>query len=355
MGRRMTNLPRYVRRHGEGFRAVLRIEGRDVRGPTFTTPREAGDWAERLRTTPVPGMPWALQDGYDALMAELELTARPATIAYYRNHWRVLTNGESGHFDAARLVCTITPKDILKYARCRRDDGVSDSTTWKELQVLGRVLRLAKRERQIADDPLEQVPRPKIRQRRFEPLSSKTMDALLTAIRGWGGQVRTAERDADIIDLIFSSGIRLSEAARLTPADVSMDTDELRIDGKTGIRRLPIGDHIRPILARLMARAGGADRPLVGTVRILEGVFRRWQDRVEEPRLHAHALRHSFATARARAGVDPYVLRDLLGHATLKETMRYYHTQSDKMRAAMDAVPRKTNTPAEEPKATDAG
>jgi integrase len=342
MGKRTTNLPPYVRRHCGGFRAVLRMEGRELRSPTFTTPEEASQWAERARATPVPVHPWTLQDGFDAVLRELELKAsRDATIAYYRNHWRTLTREERG-FDPAALVCSVQTHEIVQYANWRKKDRVSESTLWKELQVLGRILRLAKREGQIIDDPLERVPRPKIRTRRFQPLGSETIDRLLAAIRGWSGRAaHNAERDADIIDLIFSTGIRLSEAGRLAVEDVAWDVHELRVDGKTGIRRLPIGEHLAPILARLVARAGAADQPLMGPPRAIETVLRRWSKRLQESRLHAHALRHSFATARARAGVDPYVLRDLLGHASLNETMRYYHTQGDKMRAAIDAVPRR--------------
>lgn len=353
MGKRTTGLPRYVRRHHGGFRAVLDRDGRTLRSPTFPTAVEASAWAERALRAEVPDRPWTLQDGYEAVLQELEVNARPATRTYYRNHWRELVRDEELHFDPDAPLHAITPRAIMAYAAGRKQQGISDSTIWgKELQILSRILRLAEQEGQIATNPMRKVRQPKLRHRRFDCLPAERIDELLATIRAAPGRQRFASRDADVIDLLFSTGIRRAEAVRLQVDDVDLGTGQLRVDGKNGVRHLPIGDGVRPVFERLLA--GARKGRLCGSEDTIEKLFARWAKRLGEPKLYPHAMRHSYGTAMARASVDPYVLKDLMGHETLQQTMRYYHTQSDRMRAAADAIPRRRSseaTPAASPPA----
>jgi integrase len=91
-----------------------------------------------------------------------------------------------------------------------------------------------------------------------------------------------------------------------------------------------------------------------GGVHHIAHAFRTWRVRLQEPRLHVHALRHSFATALIRAGHDVHTVMSLLGHRSLLMLSRYLHAHSAASRAAVASLRLVPETPRGAPSAVQA-
>lgn len=348
--RKSLGLPRFVRRNGSGFRSVITIDGRRVHGPTFRSPEEASAYAVHFKHGNAPTRVLTLQDGYNLLVAENEATgARESTVEFYRIVWERL----SRRWNPATGLHKVTPEGIQDYARERTggkggSPAVSASTAWKELAVLQRILSLAKKRGSLVRSPFEDVRKPRIRNVPFGVLSAARIAELVDRIRA-SDQGYQADRDADLVTLLYLTGIRRGEVGRLRVRDVQLEQDRLWIDGKTGDRYVPVSSALRPVLQRLVEGVADPEQLVIGGPRLVEKILSRWARRLQEPLLTAHVLRVSFATSLARAGTAPFVLKDLLGHESVTQTSRYYRGQSDLDRAAVEALrlgsPARAGTP----------
>jgi integrase len=329
-------LPKNVRRHSSGrFRAVVSIAGKRHVGPLRVTPVEAEHDVLLLREDldGVDGLT-TLRKGERLLIADLEARgSSPHTADYYRAHLRVLTTHGWG-LDVA--VKTITVAEVERYARKRKAAGIADSTIWgKELQALDRICRLLIQRGELATSPVRQARRPKIRTTRFGVLSAQQVADAVARIRATGK--RSSGRTAAVVSVLFLTGMRRAELSRLRVADVDEPNRRVFIRGKTGDRYVPLSDEA--LAAILVLTAGKADdRPVVGEIRTIERIVAQAQTDSQQPLLTPHVLRHSHATAAARAGVPAFTLAAILGHSDTRQTARYYHLGGAEARAAVDAV-----------------
>jgi len=160
-------------------------------------------------------------------------------------------------------------------------------------------------------------------------------------------------RDRALIELLYATGMRVSELLSLRPADVNLDASYLTCSGKGGKQRIvPIGDEAadwvrrylregRPALLgrrsspRLFVNARGAGPGLtrVGFWKILKGYAR--QAGLTRG-LSPHMLRHSFATHLLERGADLRAIQMMLGHADLSTTQIYTHVLEQRMRHIYD-------------------
>jgi integrase/recombinase XerD len=160
-------------------------------------------------------------------------------------------------------------------------------------------------------------------------------------------------RDRALIELLYATGMRVSELVSLRPSDINLEASYLTCTGKGDKQRIvPIGDeaadwvrkylrHSRPALlgkrssARLFvnARGGGPGLTRVGFWKILKGYARQaGLSRTLSP----HVLRHSFATHLLERGADLRAIQMMLGHADLSTTQIYTHVLEQRMRAVYD-------------------
>jgi site-specific recombinase XerD len=175
-------------------------------------------------------------------------------------------------------------------------------------------------------------------------LDAGEASALLESLRSW--------RDRAIAGLMLFSGLRSAEVLALAVADVDIARGWVRVTGKGGReRRVPVDAQVagwvqtyllaeRPetTAAALFVVAKGAHRGRPLTPAGLRTIFRYHRDRAGVPAAHPHALRHSFGTALAEAGVDLAVIQALLGHAHVDSSVGYIHLAPVRVRAAFDAA-----------------
>ena len=193
-------------------------------------------------------------------------------------------------------------------------------------------------------------PQPRSRLRARQPrrlprgLKPAEINAFLSSLRTW--------RDEAIAGLMLFSGLRSAEVLALDVADVDIGAGWVRVAGKGGReRRAPIDSEVAGwIQAYLLAErpdtdavalfvvAKGPHRGQRLTPAGLRTIFRYHRGKAEVPDAHPHALRHSFGTALAEAGVDLTVIQALLGHVHVDSTAGYIHLAPVRVRAAYDTA-----------------
>jgi integrase/recombinase XerC len=158
-----------------------------------------------------------------------------------------------------------------------------------------------------------------------------------------------ASRDRAMLELFYSTGMRLGELVGLAVDDVDLIADQARVRGKGKKERLlPVG---RPAVTalrqylprrdRLLAEVKGGDRRALFlsargrrlAARSVQRIVRVFLDAVSEGQdVHTHSLRHSFATHLLDAGADLRAVQELLGHASLSTTQIYTHTSVERLK-----------------------
>jgi integrase/recombinase XerD len=160
-------------------------------------------------------------------------------------------------------------------------------------------------------------------------------------------------RDRALIELLYATGMRVSELVGLRPADINLEASYLTCSGKGDKQRVvPIGDeatrwvdlYLREARPRLVgkrksprlfvnARGGGPGLTRVGFWKILKAYARQGG---LPPSLSPHTLRHSFATHLLERGADLRAIQMMLGHADLSTTQIYTHVLEQRMRSLYD-------------------
>jgi site-specific recombinase XerD len=194
------------------------------------------------------------------------------------------------------------------------------------------------------------APAPRSRLRLREPqrlprgLSREESTLLLGSLRSW--------RDRAIAGLMLLSGLRSCEVLALQVADVDIARRWARVLGKGNKeRRVPIDHDVAGVIqAYLLAErpetdstalfvvAKGPNRGQPLTPAGLRTVFRYHRERAGVPAGHPHALRHSFGTALAEAGVDLSVIQALMGHDHVDSSAAYIHLAPSLLREEFDAA-----------------
>lgn len=155
------------------------------------------------------------------------------------------------------------------------------------------------------------------------------------------------ERDAAVLELFYSTGMRLAELAGLDVADLDTYSETARVCGKGRKERLcPVGSHAMAAVQRYRAKAGVHDGPLFRgksgrriTVRAVADIVEKYHRLSGLPvRVTPHKFRHSFATHLLDNGADLRSVQSLLGHASLSTTQIYTHVSTRRMKEVYDAA-----------------
>lgn len=162
------------------------------------------------------------------------------------------------------------------------------------------------------------------------------IEEVLELINGIDSSTVAGRRDRALFDLIYSCGLRVSEATGLNLTDIHLDQGWLRVIGKGDKeRRVPFGELTFKTLSSYLDDRGLVNDPEAVFLNLKGGrLTSRSVDRLLKKRLleigvesnfSPHSLRHSFATHLLSAGADLRAIQELLGHSTLSTTQRYTH------------------------------
>ena len=209
---------------------------------------------------------------------------------------------------------------------------------------------LAARKR-LRRNPIREVQLPKIEKKLPLVLTRQQVEELLTApnreTKKRAAPVWMPLRDVAIMELFYSSGLRLSELASLDVADLDPYTESVRVFGKGRKERVcPVGLPALEAISRYRAAANVHAGPLFinkartrMSVRSVWLVLKRYVRYTSIPiSISPHKLRHSFATHMLDRGADLRSVQALLGHASLSTTQIYTHVTVERLKKAYAAA-----------------
>jgi integrase/recombinase XerD len=271
----------------------------------------------------------------DALWIEDGLA--PLTLAAYRRDL------QSYAAWLHRPLASSSEADLLAYT-AERHAGTRATTANRRLTVFKRYFRWAVREHLVASDPTLKLLAARQPLRVPKSLSEAQVEALLAA-----PDIDTALglRDRAMLELMYASGLRVSELVTLKTVQLGLNEGALRVTGKGSRERLlPFGAEAQAWLQRYLVQAraailAGAGSEALFVTRLGAGMSRQmfWrlckryalQAGVTTP-LSPHTLRHAFATHLLNHGADLRAVQMLLGHADIGTTTIYTHVARERLR-----------------------
>ena len=248
-------------------------------------------------------------------------------------------------------LAEVTPARVAGYlAGLREGDAdhppLSPASAARAVSAVRGLHRFAVREGLLADDPAREIVPPTPPRRLPKALSVPEIEAILHAA---GGDGPLALRDRALLEFLYGTGARISEAVGAAIDDLDLDDGSVLLHGKGGRSRLvPVGGYARtavsaylvrarPELVRLghgtpavfvNARGGPLSRQSAWTIlrRAAGGAG------LDPARISPHTLRHSYATHLLDGGADVRVVQELLGHVSVTTTQIYTLVTVDKLR-----------------------
>jgi integrase/recombinase XerD len=283
----------------------------------------------------------AVIEGFaDALWMERGLS--PNTLAAYQSDLRAFAlwlDRERG-----RRLAEAQRLDLLDYLALLSIQGRKPRSAARLLSCLRQFYQHLVRQGLIPEDPSARVDAPKLGRPLPRSLTESEVEALLGAPDTTDAR---GHRDRTMLEVLYASGLRVTELVTLTPSQVSLTQGVLRVMGKGGKERLvPLGEDAVGWLADFVR---GARQELLGG-RVSDFVFptsrsdcmtrqafwqliKRYaiQAGVAKP-LSPHTLRHAFATHLLNHGADLRVVQMLLGHSDLSTTQIYTHVARERLK-----------------------
>jgi integrase/recombinase XerD len=247
------------------------------------------------------------------------------------------------HAERGKLLHAAQADDINAYFAAKHASTKATSAN-RRLAVLKRFYQLALRQNRIDADPCLKMKSAKQPPRTPKTLSEAQVEALLAAP---DVNVPLGLRDRTMLELMYASGLRVSELVLLKSIELGMNEGVLRITGKGSKTRLvPFGEEARAWIERYLKEGrpailhGQADDALFVTAR--GGAMTRqmfWtlikkyalKAAINAP-LSPHTLRHAFATHLLNHGADLRVVQLLLGHADISTTQIYTHVAHERLK-----------------------
>lgn len=242
---------------------------------------------------------------------------------------------------------TINPSTIEHYlVSSAKDRALSERTVAKNLSALRSFFVYLQKQKIREDNPLELLHEARIPGDAPSFFTIEEVDLLLNSI---GDDTLLGERDRTLFELIYSCGLRISEACDLKMGDYTKGT--LRVLGKRNKMRLvPVGEvastalshyltEVRPLLVKARATEQTLFVGRRGKKLTRQAIFKRFQLYARPLGLEGkvHTLRHSFATHLLAGGADLRSVQELLGHSDIQTTQIYTHIETSGLRQSYDA------------------
>lgn len=266
------------------------------------------------------------------------------TVAAYR---RDLTGYSTWLRTRRRSVVTASTADIEAFLKQRRADAAPSSLA-RQLAAIRNLHRFLAEEGRRADDPSADVEGVRVPSGIPKPLSEAEVERLLSAVTG---DDPVARRDRALLEFLYATGARISEACGLSLADLDLESGMVRLYGKGSKERLvPVGGCARRALDAWLeggrtdmcpvrwARRGDAEAVFLDTRgrrmsrQAAWAVVTRHGDRIGlGEHLSPHVLRHSCATHMLDHGADLRIVQEMLGHASISTTQVYTKVSQEKL------------------------
>lgn len=285
----------------------------------------------------------------DAQAAELN-AAENTRLAYARDLMDFLAHLSARDLDFQR----VTRADIEGYLVACTDAGLSTATRARRLSAIRQLYRFAYEEGFRSDNPSLQIKGPGKSKRLPKILSESDVERLLAAARDTGRRPEDRQRNACMMELLYATGLRVTELCALPVAAVRGDPNLILVRGKGDKERMvPLSGSARSEItswlvlrdaaeALTVAKGGSASRFLFPSRGQLGHLTRhRFHGLIKDMAVAAgidpakvtpHTLRHAFATHLLARGADLISIQALLGHADVSTTEIYTHVLDERLK-----------------------
>lgn len=238
--------------------------------------------------------------------------------------------------------------EVLRYVDSLAASGLSSRSIARHITTLRNFYSFLLAEKQVATDPTEFLALPKQWQSLPKLLSLDEVNRLISAP---DVSKPNGRRDRAMLELLYATGLRVSELCSLRVSDLESDLGVLRVTGKGNKQRLvPVGrsalgavrdylDQARPLLLKgraceyLFVTAQGGRMTRQGFWKLL-GILGRKAGIFHD--LNPHVLRHSFATHLLEGGADLRSVQTMLGHSDISTTQIYTHVMKPRLREVFE-------------------
>jgi integrase/recombinase XerC len=313
-------------------------------GATVSDPRQP-----RYTVLTVTSLSGAIEDFLSSVAHERRFS--PRTVLAYRKDldrfirfWEVeFANREARRTPLAQVDTLAVRSHLASLHRAR----LSNRSLARHLSTLRSFFRWACREGRLAANPARGLPSPRVARTLPRAMTISDTESLLET----EDEGSFPERERALFELLYATGLRVSEAAGLDLEDLDLDSRLARARGKGNKERIvpfgqPAHDAIRDYLPlRELRRQGRPDdgedgEPLfvnsrggrLSTRSMARLLKRRLRAAGLPSQISPHALRHTFATHLLQAGADLRSIQELLGHASLSTTQKYTHLDAARLR-----------------------
>ncbi len=284
---------------------------------------------------------------------QVERGASPLTVRNYRHYLSRFVNWLKKE-NVRQNISDINP-DIVRMYRvylANFDPVLSAKTQGYHAIALRSFLKWLVKNDYAVMSP-DKIELPKIKERQVSFLSGEQVDRLLSSptLSNINGK-----RDKAILEMLFSTGLRVSELTKINRDDINFERRELGVIGKGGRARVVFlsnrasewienylkarKDHFKPLFVRHRGRLGPGtnDEATRLTPRSVQRMVKKYARKVKIPvEVTPHVLRHSFATDLLMAGADIRSVQEMLGHKNIATTQIYTHVTNKQLRDVHEA------------------
>ena len=275
----------------------------------------------------------------DAIWMERGLSQN--TLGAYRADLMTLGRGLA---EQNKTIDLADKADLLAFIAKRVEDGAKPRSTARQLSSFRRFFRYIMREGMRDTDPTSDIEMPRIGRSLPKTLTEDEVEALLNAPNT---DEPLGHRDRAMLELLYATGLRVSELINLKQSQINFNQGVLRIVGKGDRERLiPLGDESQrwlndfidgPRMEILLERQTDYLFPTRRGDRMTRQAFwhiikRYAQKAGVQKKMSPHSLRHAFATHLLNRGADLRVVQLLLGHSDLSTTQIYTHVARERLK-----------------------
>jgi len=257
-------------------------------------------------------------------------------------------DGRPSDAEVADRLRQVTPLDLRRYLADLKRAAYSRATIARKIATLRSFYKFLAREGEVRGNPVKVIRTPRMGKRLPKFLNPTDVERLLAAPKGTD---LLSRRDAAILEVLYSTGMRVGELVGLDLEDIDPLAEVVRVRGKGRRERLaPLGSYAMRALNRyleLRAQADVKDDRAVfinrhGWRLSARSVRRKLAKYLAEagldPAVSPHTLRHSFATHMLERGADLRAVQELLGHRSLSTTQIYTHVTASRLKEIYESA-----------------
>jgi integrase/recombinase XerC len=243
-------------------------------------------------------------------------------------------------------LLNVTHQHVRTWIVSLMDDGIEARTINRKISSLRSFYKFLQREDLIGNSPMIYVRAPKIPKRLPIVITEQKMDILLDAQDVFSNDFQGI-RDRLIVELLYGTGMRLSELVNLSDHDINRYEQQIKVLGKRNKERIiPISKSLTKLIGDYQLQKSNQNFDTKSSALIVTNqgnkVYAKFIYRTvnlvlsfisTHDKKSPHILRHSFATSLLNRGADLNAIKELLGHSSLAATQVYTHNSVEKLKS----------------------